>query len=266
MEEQGDLRSGAVGTEGSARFQPLSPVTRSPAPEFQAPRRQRASHHGKQVSRGAPGTAWALSRRERVPVPRESPGESPRPGRRGCRCLPRAPTMGPGPALPRPWFAAGECLLRTPRTGGRRFPHRGGGSSSGGLRSQRSHSIFGCFCTDWRVEAAGSKSAALWQGGGVAGEARLLASQQGHRPDSRRENRSVDQGSARPDPLHLARNRGRPLFPAPLPGPTSLVLPGHSASAGVGELLGRVVHGGKRLVLWVAGRASLNSDSSPGTL
>ena len=82
------LRSGAVGTEGSAPFQPLSPVTRSPAPEFQAPRRQRASHHGKQVSRGAQGTAWALSRRETVPVPRESPGESPRPGRRGCHCLP----------------------------------------------------------------------------------------------------------------------------------------------------------------------------------
>ena len=94
---------------------------------------------------------------------------------------PRAPTMGPGPARPRPRFTAGECLLRTPRTGGRRFPHRGGASSSGGLRSQRSHSIFGWFRTDWRVEAAGSKSAALWQGGGVAGEARLLASQAGHR-------------------------------------------------------------------------------------
>ena len=106
--------------------------------------------------------------------------------------------MGPGPARPRPRFTAGECLLRTPRTGGRPFPHRGGGSSSGGLRSQRSHSIFGWFSRDWRVEAAGSKSAALWQGGGVAGEARLLASQAGHRPDSPRENRSVDEGPARP--------------------------------------------------------------------
>ena len=212
-------RSGRRG--GSARLQPLSPVTRSPAPEFQAPWRQGASCHGKQVSRWGQGTAWALSRRERVPVPRESPGESPRPGRRGCRCLPRAPTMGPGPALPRPWFAAGECLLRTPRTGGRRFPHRGGGSSSGGLRSQRSHSIFGWFSGDWRVEAAGSKSAALWQGGGVAGEARLLASQAGHRPDSPQENRSVEEGPARSparrDMLHLARNLGRPLFPAPGP-------------------------------------------------
>ena len=241
MEEQGDLRSGAVGTEGSARFQPLSPVTRSPAPEFQAPWRQGASCHGKQVSRWGQGTAWALSRRERVPAPRESPGESPRPGRRGCRCLPRAPTMGPGPALPRPWFTAGECLLRTPRTGGRRFPHRGRGSSSGGLRSQRSHSIFGWFCTDWRVEAAGSKSAALWQGGGVAGEARLLASQAGHGPDSPREDRSVDEGPAHP-PAGTAPPGAEP-WPAPLPGPRSLVLPWHSASAGVGELLGSVVHG-----------------------
>ena len=134
---------------------------------------------------------------------------------------PRAPTMGPDRARPRPRFTAGECLLRTPRTGGRRFPHRGGGSSSGGLRSQRSHSIFGWFSRDWRLEAAGSKSAALWQGGGVAGEARLLASQAGHRPDSPQENRSVDEGPARPparrDPLHLARNLGRPLFPAPGP-------------------------------------------------
>ena len=240
MEEQGDLRSGAVGTEGSARSQPLSPVTRSPAPEFQAPWRPGASYHGKQVSPGGQGTAWALSRRERVPVPGESPGESPRPGRRGCHCLPRAPTMGPGPARPRPRFAAGECLLRTPRTGGRRFPHRGGGSSSGGLRSQRSHSIFGWFSGDWRLEAAGSKSAALWQGGGVAGEARLLASQAGHRPDSPQENRSVDEGPARPPG---PAPPGAEPWPAPLPGPRSLVLPWHSASAGVGELLASVVHG-----------------------
>ena len=242
MEEQGDLRSGAVGTEGSARFQPLSPVTRRPAPEFQAPWRPGASYHGKQVSPGGQGTAWALSRRERVPVPRESPGESPRPGRRGCHCLPRAPTMGPGPARPRPRFTAGECLLRTPRTGGRRFPHRGGAWSSGGLRSQRSHSIFGWFRTDWRVEAAGSKSAALWQGGGFAGEARLLASQAGHRARLPTGEPVRGRGSRPPGPAPP----GAEPWPAPLPGPRSLVLPWHSASAGVGELLGSVVHGKTR--------------------
>ena len=69
---------------------------------------------------------------------------------------PRAPTMGPDRARPRPRFTAGECLLQTPRTGGRRFPHRGGGSSSGGLRSQRSHSIFGWFrsCLLYTSDAA----------------------------------------------------------------------------------------------------------------
>ena len=134
-------------------------------------------------------------------------------------------------------------LLRTPRTGGRRFPHRGGASSSGGLRSQRSHSIFGWFRRDWRVEAAGSKSAALWQGGGFAGEARLLASQAGHRPDSPRENWSLVEGPARPP---QTAPPGAEPWPAPLPGTRSLALPWHSASAGVGELLGSVVQGKTR--------------------
>ena len=43
---------------------------------------------------------------------------------------------------------------------------------------------------------------------------------------------------ARLCPLHLVRNRGRP--PAPAPGPQ--VFPGHSASGGVGDLLGSVLH------------------------
>ena len=151
--------------------------------------------------------------------------------------------QGPGRARPRPRFTAGECLLRTPRTGGRRFPHRGGGSSSGGLRPQRSHSIFGWFRRDWRVEAAVSKSAALWQGRGFAGEARLLASHAGHRPDSPRENRSLVEGPARPPGTVPP---GAEPWPAPLPGTRSLVLSWESASAGVGELLGSVVHGKTR--------------------
>ena len=158
---------------------------------------------------------------------------------------PRAPTMGPDRARPRPRFTAGECLLRTPRTGGRRFPHRGGGSSSGGLRSQRSHSIFGWFRRDWRVEAAGSKSAALWQGGGFAGEARLLASQAGHRARLPTGEPVRGRGFPPARPPGPAPPGAEP-WPAPLPGPRSLVLPWHSASAGVGELLGSVVHGKTR--------------------
>ena len=42
---------------------------------------------------------------------------------------------------PGPGFAAGECLLRTPRKGGRLCLHGEGGWSSGGLRSQRSQSL-----------------------------------------------------------------------------------------------------------------------------
>ena len=47
---------------------------------------------------------------------------------------------------------------------------------------------------------------------------------------------------ARPVHLHLAWNRGRP--PAPAPG--AQVFPGHSASAGVGDLLKKMVRGKTR--------------------
>ena len=192
------------------------------------------------VLRGSGDGVGTPRAREGAWDPREPRGESEAWPQR-LPLPPRAPTMGPDRVRPRPRFTAGECLLRTPRTGGRRFPHRGGGSSSGGLRPQRSHSIFGWFPRDWRVEAAGSKSAALWQGGGFAGEARLLASQAGHGPDSPREDRSVDEGPAHA-PAGTAPPGAEP-WPAPLPGPRSLVLPWHSASAGVGELPASVVHG-----------------------
>ena len=191
------------------------------------------------VSRGSRDGVGTLQARDGARAPREPRGE-PEAWPQRLPLPPRAPTMGPGPARPRPRFTAGECLLRTPRTGGRRFPHRGGGWSSGGLRSQRSHSIFGWFRRDWRVEAAASKSAALWQGGGFAGEARLLASQAGHRPDSPRENRSLVEGPARPPGTAPP---GAEPWPAPLAGPRPLVLPWHSASAGVGDVPGGVVHG-----------------------
>ena len=84
--------------------------------------------------------SWALT---------EPPGKSP--GQATA-----APVAGPGSChgawscSPGPRFTTGDCLLRTPRTGGRRFLHAEGGSNSGGLRSKRSHSLLGWFSTDFR--------------------------------------------------------------------------------------------------------------------
>ena len=50
MEEQGDLRSGEDGTEGSADFQQLRPVNGTPAPGLRAPLRPRATYLAVQVS------------------------------------------------------------------------------------------------------------------------------------------------------------------------------------------------------------------------
>ena len=52
MEAHGDLRSGEDGTQGSAGFQQLSPVTRTPAPGVRALWRQRAAYGGMRVSCG----------------------------------------------------------------------------------------------------------------------------------------------------------------------------------------------------------------------
>ena len=61
-------------------------------------------------------------------------------------------------------------------------------------------------------------------------------------PETPQKNGSEGDGPARPDPLHLARNLGRPPAQAPRPQ----VFPGHSACAGVAELLDSVVHGKTR--------------------
>ena len=52
---------------------------------------------------------------------------------------------------------------------------------------------------------------------------------------------------------------------SPAEAPGLQVFPGHSASAGVGDLL-KVGSTGKRAVLWGTGRASSSPDTSPGTL
>ena len=70
-------------------------------------------------SRGGVGNP----RRERVPAPRESPGENPQARPPWLHGLPKflSSTWRYAPGLR---FAAGECLLRTPRARGRRGLHR----------------------------------------------------------------------------------------------------------------------------------------------
>ena len=83
----------------------------------------------------------------------------------------------------------------------------------------------------------------------------------GAQEESHWENPYVGVGLLDPGPIHLALNRGRP--PARLPGPQ--VFPRHSASAGVGELLGGVVNGKTRGPL--GGREGFHfPERSPGTL
>ena len=65
MEEQGDLRSGGDGTEGSAGLPPRRPVARTPALCVRSPWRQRADYGGMQVSCGGQGMAWALPGRKK---------------------------------------------------------------------------------------------------------------------------------------------------------------------------------------------------------
>ena len=67
---------------------------------------------------------------------------------------------------------------------------------------------------------------------------RILAAQVGCRPESPGIHASVGERPAHPGLLQLAPNRVR--SPARAPGPQ--VFRGRSASAGVGDLLGSVVH------------------------
>ena len=79
----------------------------------------------------------------------------------------------------------------------------------------------------------------LGAGWGLRSQERLLAPQAGLRPEAPRETGSLGVGPARPGPRPPGAEPGR----APHPGPGSLVLPWHSASAGVGDALASVVHG-----------------------
>ena len=114
----------------------VRPVARTPAPCVRAPRRQMAPYHGMQVSCGGQGDGVGTPRvRESAWAPTEPPGKS--------RALaPVAPGASPASChgacshSRKPRFAAGECLLRTPKTGVHRCLHGEWGSSTGGLRLQ----------------------------------------------------------------------------------------------------------------------------------
>ena len=82
------------------------------------------------------GTAWVLPRRERAPGPRESPREYPHPWPPWLQWPPPGSSHGAWSRSAEPRFAAGECLLRIPRTGGSRCLH-GEGCSAIGDRGRR---------------------------------------------------------------------------------------------------------------------------------
>ena len=217
MEEQGDLRSGGDGTEGSAGLQPRRPVARTPAPCVPAPWTRWAAYGGMQASCGGQGTAWALPGRERAPGTRESPGESPRPGRRGLHCLPGL----------LPWgltvLARGPGSPQVNAFCGRQGQEVADSLTEVGVRAlwdpgRSAHSPF----SQSSAQTLESRSVSvqvfrLGAGWGRLSQERLLAPQAGLRPETPRETRSLGVGPARPGPPHLAGNRGRPLFPAPCP-------------------------------------------------
>ena len=136
MERQGDLCSGEDGTEESAGFPQLRPVTPTLASGVQTPWRQRIATLGMQASCwGSRVGVGTLQATEGTRVPREPPPswKSLSPGHRDPHGLP-GNCHGAWYRSPRPRFAAGECLLWTSRTGGCQCLHGQGGTSSGGPR------------------------------------------------------------------------------------------------------------------------------------
>ena len=170
----------------------------------------------------------------------ESPQENQQPWSQRLLSPPRPRPQG-RVLLPR--FATVECLLWTPRTGSCQCLHGERDSSCEGLRSQRSQSLLAWFSPDFReLKPLGPSLLPPGRVGQVEPKARILATQAGLRPEYPPENPCKGVGHTRPGTLRLAQYCGRP--PAADQGPQ--VFPGHSASAGVGDLLGSVVLGKMR--------------------
>ena len=148
IEEQEDLRSGEDGKEGSAGFPQLRPVTITLAPGLQAPWRQRAAYLGMQVSCGVKGRSGHSPGGTGLLGPERDPGKAQGLAAGAVVASPSS-CNGARSCSPGHRFAAGERILRTPRTGGLRFLHGEGGSSSGGLRSKWTPSLLGWVSTDF---------------------------------------------------------------------------------------------------------------------
>ena len=225
--------------EDSVGFLQCRPVTRTPAPCVRAPWRQRAAYRGMQVSCGGPGTEWALPGRERAPGPRESPLENPRPWPPWLLCPPQAPAKGPGPAHPGPGSPQVNAFC------GHQGPQAADAFTGRGVRAlwdpgPSGHSPFsGSPAQTLESRCVSVHVCRLGAGWGLRSQERLLAPQAGLRPEAPRETGSLGVGPDRPGPCPPGAEPGR----APHPGPGSLVLPWHSASAGVGDAPASVVHG-----------------------
>ena len=261
MEEQGDLRCGEDGTEGSAVLPPRRPVARTQAPFVPAPWRMWAAYGRMQASCGGEGTPWALPGRERAPGTRESTRENAQPWPAWLQWPPQAPAVGPGPAHLGPGSPQVNafCGYQGPQAAD---PFTGrGGSSSVEPRSHPTQSLLAKFSPDFReYKRLGADLPPRGRVGSFEPR-KTLSPPAGHRPETPRETGSLGVGPASPGPPHLARNRGRPLFQASGPWffPGTLPLAGWETGWQVGST-------GKGSDLWVAGRASRSTDTTPGTL
>ena len=196
---------------------PRRPVARTPAPCVPAPWRRWAAYGGMQASCGSQGMAWALPGQERAPGTRESTRENAQPWPPWLQWPPQAPAVGPGPAHLGPGspqvnaFCGHQGAQAADPFTGR------GGSSYVGTRSQRTSPFSQSSAQTLESRSVSVQVFRLGAVWGRLSQERLLAPQAGLRPETPRETRSLGVGPARPGPPHQARNRGRPLFPAPGP-------------------------------------------------
>ena len=155
MEAHGDLRSGEDGTQGSAGFQQLSPVTRTPAQVVRAPWGRGPLIVGCRCPAGVRGWRGHSLGERGCPRPERSPGRA-----RGLEA--QAPIaspgsyMGPGPARPAPGSPHVNALWGHLGQEAADFFTEKGVRALGDCGRGGHTPFLWCFSTDERVEAAGS--------------------------------------------------------------------------------------------------------------
>ena len=210
---------------------------------------------GRHGSRGGVG----IPRRERVPVPRYSPGENPQ-ARPPCSMASPSSFQVPGATHPGSGLPQVNAFCgHQGQEAAAAFTDRGVGAlGDPGCRVTVPCHVGSTDFREWKPRVQVCRVGALW---GSLSQRRTLSGLSCAQAENPRQNRSLGKGPARQGPLHLARNLGWP--PVPAPGPQGF--PGRSASAGLEDLLLRVIHGKKRGPL--GGREGFHSlDMSPGTL